>query len=79
VNASNHVGLLAEELDPHSLQQLGNFPQSFSHVGLINAALRIGLALRLRDLGSREPPHLVSGSTHAHASAAIKGNPTSRT
>ena len=61
VNASNHVGLLAEELDPTSLQQLGNFPQSFSHLGLINAALRIDLALRLRDEGSDQAPHLVTG------------------
>lgn len=61
VNASNHVGLLAEEIDPRSRAQLGNFPQSFSHLGLINAALRIDLALRLRDEGSPEAPHLVSG------------------
>jgi alpha,alpha-trehalase len=62
VNASNHVGLLAEELDPRTRRQLGNFPQSFSHLGLINAALRIDLALRLRDEGSHEAPHLVSGA-----------------
>jgi len=62
VNASNHVGLLAEEIDPRSRHQLGNFPQSFSHLGLINAALRIDLALRLRDEGSREAPHLISGA-----------------
>ena len=61
VNASNHVGLLAEELDPTSRAQLGNFPQGFSHLGLINAAMRIDLALRLRDEGSRDTPHLVSG------------------
>ncbi|MBZ0233571.1 MAG: glycoside hydrolase family 15 protein [Deltaproteobacteria bacterium] len=61
VNASNHVGLLAEELDPSSRAQLGNFPQAFSHLGLINAAMRIDLALRLRDEGSRDIPHLVTG------------------
>ena len=37
----NDVGLLAEEYDPHSRRQLGNFPQAFSHVGLINTALNL--------------------------------------
>jgi GH15 family glucan-1,4-alpha-glucosidase len=57
--ACNHVGLLAEEVDPTSGALLGNFPQAFSHLGLINAALRIDLALRLRDEGSRRLPRLV--------------------
>ncbi|MBA2768247.1 MAG: glycoside hydrolase family 15 protein [Sporichthyaceae bacterium] len=34
----NDVGLLAEEYDPVGGMQLGNFPQAFSHVGLINSA-----------------------------------------
>jgi GH15 family glucan-1,4-alpha-glucosidase len=34
----NDVGLLAEEYDPRSRRQLGNFPQAFSHVALINTA-----------------------------------------
>jgi GH15 family glucan-1,4-alpha-glucosidase len=37
----NDVGLLAEEYDPQSCRMLGNFPQAFSHVGLINSALNI--------------------------------------
>jgi GH15 family glucan-1,4-alpha-glucosidase len=57
--ASNHLGLLAEEIDPSNGMLLGNFPQAFSHLGLINAALRIDLALRLRDEGSARSPHLV--------------------
>jgi GH15 family glucan-1,4-alpha-glucosidase len=34
----NDVGLLAEEYDPHAKRQLGNFPQAFSHVCLVNTA-----------------------------------------
>jgi len=34
----NDVGLLSEEYDPVAKRQLGNFPQAFSHVGLVNTA-----------------------------------------
>ncbi len=37
----NDLGLLAEEYDPVARRQLGNFPQAFSHVGLINTALNL--------------------------------------
>ena len=37
----NAVGLLAEEADPVSRELLGNFPQAFSHIGLVNAAWAI--------------------------------------
>ena len=37
----NDVGLLAEEYDPVAKRQLGNFPQAFSHLALINTATRL--------------------------------------
>jgi GH15 family glucan-1,4-alpha-glucosidase len=40
------VGLLAEEIDPTSGELLGNFPQAFSHIGLVNAAWAISQAER---------------------------------
>jgi GH15 family glucan-1,4-alpha-glucosidase len=41
VGLSNDVGLLAEEYDPVQHRMLGNFPQAFSHVGLVNTALNL--------------------------------------
>jgi GH15 family glucan-1,4-alpha-glucosidase len=46
----NDVGLLAEEYDPLARRQLGNFPQAFSHLGLINTA---------RNLTQRDKPATV--------------------
>jgi GH15 family glucan-1,4-alpha-glucosidase len=59
IAAMNDVGLLAEEVDPGSGEMLGNFPQAFSHIGLVNAAWAISEARRrsaagkdLEDLGA---------------------------
>ena len=37
----NDLGLLAEEYDPHTKRQVGNFPQAFSHVALVNTAYNL--------------------------------------
>jgi GH15 family glucan-1,4-alpha-glucosidase len=47
---ANDVGLLAEEVDPGTGEMLGNFPQAFSHIGLVNAAWAISEA---ETLGAR--------------------------
>jgi alpha,alpha-trehalase len=44
VAALNDVSLLAEEVDPGSGEMIGNFPQAFSHIGLVNAAWAISQA-----------------------------------
>jgi GH15 family glucan-1,4-alpha-glucosidase len=40
----NDLGLLAEEYDVRARRQVGNFPQAFSHVALVNTALNLGSA-----------------------------------
>jgi GH15 family glucan-1,4-alpha-glucosidase len=42
----NDVGLLSEEYDPVAKRQLGNFPQAFSHVGLVNTAFNLSRSSR---------------------------------
>ena len=53
----NDVGLLAEEYDPRNRRQLGNFPQAFSHVALINTAhnltTHLGPAIVARNAAKR--------------------------
>lgn len=43
---ANHVGLLSEEVDPVSGDFLGNFPQAFSHVGVIASGYKLGRILK---------------------------------
>ncbi len=58
VRMCNDVGLLAEEYDPTHGRQLGNFPQAFSHLALVDCAYA---------LAERQPP--VQSPIAAHAVA----------
>lgn len=53
---ANDVGLLAEEYDPVARRQLGNFPQAFSHVALVNTAHNLGLATKPAEQRARGQP-----------------------
>jgi GH15 family glucan-1,4-alpha-glucosidase len=54
LSLTNDLGLLSEEYDVERRRQVGNFPQAFSHLGIINAARVIGVAERARADG--QPP-----------------------
>ena len=50
VKAASPLGLFAEELDAETGRHLGNFPQAFSHLALVEAAARLIVAESLADV-----------------------------
>ncbi len=73
----NDLGLLAEEYHPRLRRQLGNFPQAFSHIGLINTAYNLrrvsGPAQQRADLG--ESPH-ADDASRSRAAGTPRGEPS---
>ena len=61
----NDVGLLAEEYDPSDRRQLGNFPQAFSHLALINTARNLGNTTGPAELRSRRGDATISAAAEA--------------
>ena len=55
VDLGNDLNLLSEEYDPKAKRLLGNFPQAFTHLALVNTAFNLA-------------PHLPSPMHHRHAS-----------
>ena len=56
---ANDVGLLAEEYDPKEKRMLGNFPQAFSHVALINTAINL-MQEESRTNAKSKPPRKIA-------------------
>lgn len=54
------LGLFAEEIDPISGEQLGNFPQAFSHIGVINVAVSLA---HIGYTGDVQPQHKAAADT----------------
>ena len=51
----NELGLLAEEFDPAQRRQLGNYPQAFTHVALVNTAFNLSQASHPSPIEQRRP------------------------
>jgi GH15 family glucan-1,4-alpha-glucosidase len=60
VKLANDVGLLAEEYEPRARRMLGNFPQAFSHVALVNSGINLMHAhAMMPKRRGRKRPHVV--------------------
>ena len=69
---ANDVGLYAEEYDPVEKRMLGNFPQAFSHVALINSALNLMIDSQERRVRRKKPGRRVARRP-PHKKSVAKG------
>jgi GH15 family glucan-1,4-alpha-glucosidase len=63
----NDVGLLAEEYDPVAKRQVGNFPQAFSHIGLVNTAMNLGAGVGPAEARRRQEAMDLPRHRHHHS------------
>jgi GH15 family glucan-1,4-alpha-glucosidase len=56
LSVRNDLGLLSEEYDPRSRRLAGNFPQAFSHIGLVNTAFNLSRPTKPMRQRSRASP-----------------------
>jgi len=60
----NDLGLMSEQYDPAGGRQVGNFPQAFSHLALVNTASNLA---HIRKPAEQRSQHPVEGAAPAHA------------
>ena len=70
---ANDVGLLAEEYDPRLGRQVGNFPQAFTHVGLVNTAMNLDRARGVAGRGPRAERRRSRADARDHARPGRQG------
>jgi GH15 family glucan-1,4-alpha-glucosidase len=71
IDRASPLGLFSEEIDPVSGAFLGNYPQAFTHIGLINSALYLSVA---RGEGVPEHPPIGSQEHRERSAERDRGN-----